>query len=295
MEETGTGIDLPASGVSLQIADPMVQTLTSGTGFITNPDGVVVINRTWDVNPTTAPTADVPVRNYFTAAEYAAINTALGNQSQTQLTAPSEMWFYKATSGAAHDAIANIPTAIVLTNGTASTTEWALGTHTDGHYAEYHVTSFSGGGGGGANAGASALPVEMLYFSCSEAGKNVQLNWATASELNNQGFEIERSTDAQSFTNIGWVAGRGTTSEQQNYAFVDNDVATNTQYYYRLKQLDFDGRFEYSEIKSIMLKSGASTPILIYPNPVKGDVLTIQLDTDIESDIQIQFFDLTGK
>lgn len=89
------------------------------------------------------------------------------------------------------------------------------------------------------------IPVELTSFTANvNPSGHVVLNWSTASELNNQMFEIERRVEDGQFYRIGYVEGFGTTSEPQDYSYVDNSVSAGT-YYYRLKQIDFNGTFEY--------------------------------------------------
>lgn len=100
------------------------------------------------------------------------------------------------------------------------------------------------------------------------------LNWQTASEENNAGFDIERSADGETFEKIGYVAGNGTTVETSNYNFFDEHPINGINYY-RLKQMDMDGQYEYSEIRSVSFGIGNDRLVQIYPNPVQ-DELTIQ-------------------
>ncbi len=88
------------------------------------------------------------------------------------------------------------------------------------------------------------VPVELTSFAATTDNKNVNLNWTTATELNNSGFQIERSSGSE-YQVVGFVAGHGTTTEVQNYSIRDQNVNAGT-YTYRLKQVDFDGTFEYS-------------------------------------------------
>jgi hypothetical protein len=90
------------------------------------------------------------------------------------------------------------------------------------------------------------VPVELLSFSSSVAANVVTLNWSTATELNNHGFEIERRSDIINWRTIGFREGNGTTSEPQQYSYSDelSDIAS-AKLYYRLKQVDFNGSFEY--------------------------------------------------
>ncbi len=89
------------------------------------------------------------------------------------------------------------------------------------------------------------VPVELTSFAAVIADDNVQLNWTTATEINNQGFEIQKRTDNGEFEKVGFVPGHGTTTDIQAYSYVDSKVASGN-YTYRLKQMDFDGSFEYS-------------------------------------------------
>ncbi len=113
----------------------------------------------------------------------------------------------------------------------------------------------------------NSLPVELTSFSASAVGQNVELTWSTATELNNKGFEIERSVDNSSFEVIGFVSGFGSTTEKKHYSFVDEKISNGT-YYYRLKQIDFGGSVNYSQVVS----TDVSTPTQFelkqnYPNP----------------------------
>lgn len=111
------------------------------------------------------------------------------------------------------------------------------------------------------------IPVELTSFTATVTGNTVTLNWTTATELNNSGFEVQRSDDVGLWQKIGFVKGHGTTSEEQNYTFKDNSVAPG-QYQYRLKQIDFDGTFEFSEV--VEIEVGLPLEFSLeqnYPNP----------------------------
>lgn len=94
------------------------------------------------------------------------------------------------------------------------------------------------------------LPVKYLDFSATKASNQINLNWSTASEQNNDYFSIERSEDGLSFDAIGKVAGFGNSSAKVDYTFIDENPLNGTSYY-RLKQVDFDGKVEYSSIISV--------------------------------------------
>lgn len=119
----------------------------------------------------------------------------------------------------------------------------------------------------------SVLPVELTSFEAKKEANVTVLNWQTATEENNEGFDIQRSTDVETWESIGFVAGAGTTLEVQDYEFTDTEAKAG-KFYYRLKQIDFDGQFEYSEVVTVELTS-LNNDVAIYPNPVSNN-LTIE-------------------
>ncbi len=90
------------------------------------------------------------------------------------------------------------------------------------------------------------IPVELISFTANASEGLVELSWITATETNNQGFEVQRSAGGGEFEAIAFVEGHGTTTETQTYSYSDRNVNVGS-YSYRLKQIDFDGTFEYSD------------------------------------------------
>ena len=111
----------------------------------------------------------------------------------------------------------------------------------------------------------SALPVELIDFKANEKNESVVLEWITASESNNEGFEIERSNDGKDWETLGWVDGNGTTQESQVYQFRDTHPMPGINYY-RLRQVDYDGGFEHSTVVSIQMANEIAIA-RIFPNP----------------------------
>jgi len=141
----------------------------------------------------------------------------------------------------------------------------------------------------------ATLPVELTYFKAQASAKTIQLNWATASETNNAGFEIQRSKDGERFRKIGFAKGHGTTVEAQEYTFEDNDVFANTTYYYRLKQVDEDGSFAYSDVQTVILKNETAIEVSdFFPNPATTEV-QFQDNTAAEGTAIIELFNSTGQ
>ncbi len=121
------------------------------------------------------------------------------------------------------------------------------------------------------------LPVELLSFDATRKNRDeVQLDWSTASELNNNGFEVERMLENENeFQQIAFVAGNGTTSNTSYYELLDDNSYTGISYY-RLKQVDFDGTSSYSPIRAVVGEQGSITfGATIFPNPVE-DVLKVR-------------------
>lgn len=141
------------------------------------------------------------------------------------------------------------------------------------------------------------LPVNFLSFSVkSESGIN-KLTWSTASELNNDYFEIELSNNGIDFTMIDKIKGAGTVNTISEYVYFDSKSNQNNSSYYRLKQVDFDKNHSYSSIINSKLIDKFQQ-FSIYPNPLKyGDILHVRLNnisSESES-IVVKIFDLSGK
>lgn len=142
-----------------------------------------------------------------------------------------------------------------------------------------------------------ALPVTLTSFTATTKANVVNLAWATASERDNKEFILERSYDAVNFEPVQTVSGNGTTNTVQNYLTTDAAPAKGTVYY-RLKQVDLDGAYEYSKAISVALKPATVAPVLavesVYPNPFQGE-LTVHFTSGTETATTLTLFDLTGK
>ena len=141
----------------------------------------------------------------------------------------------------------------------------------------------------------------MISFEGILQGHDIVLSWITASELNNQGFYIEKSSDNINWLTIGFIQGKGTTSEKNYYSLIDNDITSDIQYY-RLKQIDFDGSFEYSQVVEVVI--GMPTEYSLsqnFPNPfnpatkIKYSIPSVTL-RQAQSDIHVtlKVYDMLG-
>ena len=122
------------------------------------------------------------------------------------------------------------------------------------------------------NIGNSAFPVELTFFAGTLNGNNVELNWRTETEVNNFGFEIQRQSNQDGldgkWITLGFVEGQGNSNSPKEYNFGDTDINQPGKYFYRLKQLDSDGKYEYSDVVTVTV----DVPVLYtlnqnYPNP----------------------------
>ncbi|PWJ58435.1 putative secreted protein (Por secretion system target) [Dyadobacter jejuensis] len=143
-----------------------------------------------------------------------------------------------------------------------------------------------------ANMEGTPLPVTLEEFKVLETDDHlVQVHWSTLSELQNEYFEIERSTNAINWHRLSRIAGAGTTHQSQSYEWLDRYPLPNTSYY-RLKQLDYNGAFSYSTLQSIQLE-GESESWILHPNPARTE-LTIATDEAIDQNA-IKVYDSSGR
>ena len=134
----------------------------------------------------------------------------------------------------------------------------------------------------------SILPVTLVNFFAYKQTSSVVLNWNTASEQNNRGFEIQRSSGGITFSAIGWVNGVGTSNSPNDYSFIDATPLKGRNFY-RLKQIDIDDHFKLSPVRKVDFET--LIDLTIYPNPAK-DLISIQLDKKV---VEIQILDMQGR
>ncbi|MCJ7717585.1 MAG: T9SS type A sorting domain-containing protein, partial [Anaerolineales bacterium] len=138
------------------------------------------------------------------------------------------------------------------------------------------------------------IPVELISFTASVTGNTVTLRWTTATELNNLGFEVQRSIENKNWNAIAFVEGTGTTTSSQNYGCVDNSVSSGT-YFYRLKQVDFNGNFEFSSVVEVIV--GLPNEFVLaqnYPNPFNPST-SITYQIAVSNPVYLKIYNVLGK
>ncbi len=198
--------------------------------------------------------------------------------------------------GAIYCAVDNV----IYTIPTAGT-EWSVGyTYPTGTEINvlFYDALLAGTGTGLYDHSYSALPVELTSFNAHVNGENVLLNWNTATELNNFGFEVERIRNYElgirSWEKIGFVNGSGNSNSSKTYSFRDDNIAAG-KYLYRLKQIDNDGSFKYSsEVEAEIGTPAKFSLAQNYPNPF-NPVTNIQYSIVGSQNVSLKIFDILGK
>lgn len=298
--------------------DGSIQSITNSN----NADGCVgypqaVFARHYVVNSTTAPTSNVGIRIYFTDAELAQYSAAtlandvVGDECTNNDNALNinELYVTK-YSGANEDGIYtnNDPNGLYRVYGTDNaqplSPDGPLTKTIDGfsidfsapagkHSIELLVSEFSEFWISG-SVHARPLPVTMTYFDA-DAIKNsyIHLRWGTEVEIDNSGFEVQRSTDAEHWSQIGWVNGHNNSTVTRDYIFDDKNALPNVVYYYRLMQVDFDGDVDYTDPVSAKIFGQGVVSVNVYPNPAINSA-TIAITSAFEESATITITNILG-
>lgn len=138
------------------------------------------------------------------------------------------------------------------------------------------------------------IPVELTSFTANVIDNDVILKWSTATETNSAGFSVERSNDNTAFSEIAYVEGNGTTTEINDYTYIDRN-ANSGRYFYRLKQIDYDGSFNYSgTVEANVNVPDAFVLLQNYPNPFNPST-NIKFSLPVESKVKINLFNTLGE
>jgi hypothetical protein len=288
------------ASVDVTVSGSVFSSLNSATAGYEH--GSYLMPRYWNVNLLTGSIGgSVGVRFFYDPSELSAAESAR-DAAWTPYSATASKtalrWFKSVGSAFNAATIAGIDGNSFL-NFTNITLSPSSGTTNGVTYAEFSgITSFSGGTAGyGFSSPSTGLPVKLISFTAIGIKEEyIKLNWSTAVEVNNMGFEIERSEDGQTFMKIGWVAGNDNSTERIDYSYDDKTAEQGVQYYYRLKQIDNGNvAFEYSPIATAKLNPTAQSVVGDFvPNPSKEkskiDVFVTKSQT-----VEAKVYDLTGK
>ena len=238
-------------------------------GFTANGTTYLRTRKVISVNPSpNNTTVQYTIKLYYTSAELAAWGGSLTN-----------LKMMKVNSGVSLSSPLNNSNAVIVTPSLVEDSIASRG------YAAFTAT-FTGFSQFVLVESNAIVPLRWLSFTGILDKSQVKLNWKTADEINNKGFDIERSTDAVSFEKIGWVDASSTNS----YELFDTKIVKGNTYYYRLKQVDKDGLYTYSPV--IRINYSGNNTISIFPNPVKNNLVIQQSGTGRTS---VVITDLTGK
>ncbi|MDB5269103.1 MAG: C-terminal target protein [Hymenobacter sp.] len=233
----GIGLVLtPAAGSLAPGPTPVVRTTgTTLTGVGTSKS----IQRYFDIQPATNTGLDVTMDFTYLAHE------------NTNGINASKMTLFKSTTGAGGPWAAQRPATI---NGNTVT--------------KTGITDFSVWTLGDAD---SPLPVQLVRFEATRQGAEALLDWATATELDNQGFEVQVSLDGQRFRALGFVAGAGSSASPRSYRFTDRETGKAGLRYYRLRQVDRQGTATFSPVRTVLFEAPAAQ-LVAWPNPYQQAV-----------------------
>ena len=141
----------------------------------------------------------------------------------------------------------------------------------------------------------TVLPVNLVVFQAKAKSEAIALNWQTATEQNNLGFELQRSIGLnQNFEPIAWIDGRGTSLQESNYTYTDRAVLGGIDYFYRLRQLDLDGKETFSEIINARIVGENKGDVIISPNPANAFVEFV-FTGESRSEVDISILNINGQ
>jgi hypothetical protein len=274
--------------------------LSSTAGYLGPNQGALAMNRYWNVTATNQPTTPVGVRFYYNDEDVVDLNATLIHDLDEQPVDHTQLAFNKIATNENPDPTANGHSTVqpgeyinIVHGNAPSTSTWVKGAIRDFHYAEFDVNSFSGGTGGVANGlTGGSLPVELLDFDVKQVANTALLEWTSAREINTSVYEIERSVDGAVFEVLGATPAAGNSEQAISYNYTDAKPIEGVNYY-RLRMIDADGTFSYSDIRSLRFEAELLT-LSAYPNPFTSS-FTVTFTTEQKGAASISMFDAAGR
>ena len=245
-----------------------------------DPSSRRILDRNITITPKVQPSTAVKVRLYLTNAEY----TALQSNPAAGVSSLSSLIIRKSTDPCGNN--------LVNTSTVNITPTFAEDFGTGGKVLQGSITSFSSFYIGSSLV---VLPLKLLYFNGTLENNTTLLKWATENEVNTAQFIVERSIDARNFVRIGAVGARGSSGTVADYQYTDYDVMKQSSsfVYYRLKIVDNDGAFKYSDIVKITLPY-VTGRVNLFPNPANDEV-NVTVDAPADGKAQWKLMDNTGR
>ena len=307
--------DVGDQGFSVKVAGASgVTHITNETApYVTSWGGWWVFNRYWILTPTGQPTSNVNVKFYYNDEDYNRLVTAINNSGGTAPSAQTNMSCFKINNITGNydpnptNGHSTVPLAqsydgdgcwIYLNGSTASISEWKYtDMKNDYNSMEYVIKHFSGGGGGAAqhtgNGSGTPTPIELLSFDAKSLSEGNLVFWKTATEENTNYFTIERMNPANnSIETMDKIKAAGNSNTIKSYSIIDHNPLGKA--YYRLTEVDFDGKSETFDWVYVERKNKTLTIASLYPNPANNKVIVDIINPETSAG-KIEICDLTGK
>jgi trimeric autotransporter adhesin len=237
------------------------------------------LDRNITITPAAQPSSAVNIRLYLTAAEY----NALDLDPLSGVSAVTDLKILKNNDACA---------AAVASNTTLINPTFALAHGVGGYMLQGDISSFSSFYIGSTNI---TLPLQLIYFTGTLKNNATLLNWETENEKNVSSFVVERGIDGHNFSVIGTVAAIGNTTTKSQYTYTDYDVTKQSSpvVYYRLRMVDMDGGFTYSQVVAISL-ADITGRVSVFPNPASQKV-TVSINAPANGKVSWKLTDNTGR